>query len=110
MQGISIVKRTSGFSTRRLGSKFLGPRFLALAVLAASTLVLGACGRKAGLDLPPDASAAPTAQATLPTDPNAKTGAAAAQTNMFNSSNPSDKALYAPKLPPKRIILDPILD
>jgi len=100
MQGISIVKRTSGLS----------PRFLALAVLAASALALGGCGRKAGLDLPPDASAAPTAEATMPTDPNAKTGASAAQGNMFNSGNPSDKTQYAPKLPPKRIIIDPILD
>jgi len=103
MQGNSIVKRTSG----------LGPRVLALAVLAVSALALGACGRKGGLDLPPDAAAAPTAQVAQPTDPNAKptgTGAAAAQSNMFSTGNPSDRTQYAPKLPPKRILIDPILD
>lgn len=110
MQGFSIVKRTSGLKSK----------FLMLAVLAA-TFALGACGRKAGLDLPPDAAAAPTAQATsssatptaqatTPTDPNAKSGASAAQGNLFNTGNPSDRTLYAPKLPPKRIAIDPILD
>jgi predicted small lipoprotein YifL len=71
---------------------------------------LGGCGRKAGLDLPPDASAAQAGKQTAPTDPNAKTGAAAAQTNLFTPANPSDHTMYAPKLPPKRILIDPILD
>ncbi|MDR3465761.1 MAG: lipoprotein [Xanthobacteraceae bacterium] len=96
------MKRTSGLKSK----------FLALAVLAA-TVALGGCGRKAGLDLPPDAAAAPTAQATsstTPTDPNAKSGASAAQGNLFNTANPSDRTSYAPKLPPKRIAIDPILD
>jgi predicted small lipoprotein YifL len=100
MQGFSIVKRTTG----------LNSKLLALAVLAASALALGACGRKAGLDLPPSAAAAPAAQATTQTDPNAKTGAAAAQGNLFNTGNTSDRTMYAPKLPPKRIVIDPILD
>jgi predicted small lipoprotein YifL len=100
MQGFSIVKRTSG----------LNSKLLALAVLAASVPALGACGRKSGLDLPPSASAEPAGQQTAPTDPNAKTGAAAAQGNMFNPASPSDRTQYAPKLPPKRIIIDPILD
>jgi predicted small lipoprotein YifL len=100
MQGISTVNRTSGLSNR----------VVALAVTAAFALALGACGRKGGLDLPPDAAAAPTAQAVQPTDPTAKTGASAAQSNMFNTGNPSDRTPYAPKLPPKRILIDPILD
>ena len=84
-------------------------------VLAVVALALGACGRKSGLDLPPSASAAPqgaalqggTAEAV---DPKDKNSVDAAQQNLFNSGNPSDRQRYAPKLPPKRIILDPILD
>ncbi len=103
--------------TRTSGQSF---KLLALVVLAGSTLALGACGRKAGLDLPPSAAAAPTgtntgtgtneAAATPANDPNVKTGANAAQGNLFNTANPSDRTQYAPKLPPKRILIDPILD
>jgi predicted small lipoprotein YifL len=94
------VKCTSG----------LNSKLLALVVLAAALPALGACGRKSGLDLPPSASVAPAGQQTSPTDPNAKTGAAAAQSNMFSPANVSDRTQYAPKLPPKRILIDPILD
>jgi predicted small lipoprotein YifL len=97
--GISNVNCSSG----------LVSRLFAVAVLAAMTLALGACGRKGGLDLPPSASAVPVANGAAVTEPEAK-AATAAQDNLFNSGNPSDKMRYAPKLPPKRIILDPILD
>jgi predicted small lipoprotein YifL len=70
-------------------------------------LMLGACGRKSGLDLPPSASAAPVG--VEENDPVAR-DAAAAQQDLNNAGNPSDRTRYAPKLPPKRIILDPILD
>lgn len=79
-----------------------------LALLAVMAVVLGGCGRKAGLDLPPSAAATPTAN-EVPTEPEAK-DAAAAQSAMFNAANPGDRARYAPKGPQKRIILDPILD
>jgi predicted small lipoprotein YifL len=85
---------------------------LKLAAVLLAAMALGACGRKGGLDLPPSASAAPAGSGSTPTaqvDPDEK-AAAAAQNNLFNSANPADRSKYAPKLPPKRIILDPILD
>ena len=102
MQGISNVTPTSSLKSG----------FLTLAVVAAFALALAGCGRKAGLDPPPDASLAPTADATSQTNPNGtgKSGAAASQQNLFNSGNPADRTQYAPKLPPKRIVIDPILD
>jgi predicted small lipoprotein YifL len=102
--GISIVKRRSGLnSTSRPNSKLL-----ALAVVTAAALALGGCGRKAGLDLPPGAAAAPGGEA-LSTD-TPRPGTSAAQGNVFSTVNPNDRTQYAPKMPPKRIILDPILD
>lgn len=83
---------------------------LALVLLTAMTLALGACGRKAGLDQPPSASAAPVGGETSVGDPPAQ-GAEAAAKNVFDSTaNPGDKSKYAPRGPKKRIILDPILD
>lgn len=100
MQDFSIVIRTSGRNGKSV----------ALAVLAVAVLALGGCGRKAGLDLPPDAAAAPAAQAQVnPNDQSNKSGATASQSNLFSNTSDS-KVQYAPKLPPKRIILDPILD
>ncbi len=79
----------------------------AAGLLVGLALALGACGRKAGLDLPPSASAAPVgAEVNEPVG----NSAAAAQQETANAGNPSDRSRYAPKLPPKRIILDPILD
>jgi predicted small lipoprotein YifL len=79
-----------------------------LALLAVMSVALGACGRKAGLDLPPSASAVPANGSTV-VEPEPK-NAAAIQSNLYNSGNPADKTQYAPKGPNKRIILDPILD
>ena len=105
--------------TRTSGQTF---KLFVWVALAGATLALGACGRKAGLDLPPSAAAAPTgtganagtgtneAAAAPANDTNGKTGANAAQGNLFNTANPSDRTMYAPKLPPKRILIDPILD
>ncbi len=92
------MKRTSGLVSSRWP----------LVLLAALALTLGACGRKSGLDLPPSALAAPGGDGTL-SEPDAK-DAASAQKNLSNAGNPSDRTQYAPKLPKKRIILDPILD
>ncbi len=79
-------------------------------VLASLTLALGACGRKAGLDQPPSASA--PASDGLQVDPtvSAQEDAAEAGKNVFNPTAPGDKAKYAPRGPKKRIIIDPILD
>jgi predicted small lipoprotein YifL len=77
-------------------------------LVVALGLVLGACGRKSGLDLPPSASAA--AVGTEVAEPAQTKDAAAAQQNLYNSGNSADRTRYAPKMPPKRIILDPILD
>jgi predicted small lipoprotein YifL len=91
------------------GSKVVSAR-LALVLLTAMTLALGACGRKAGLDLPPSASAAPAGGETSVGEPQAQ-GAEAAAKNVFDSTaNPGDKSKYAPRGQKKRIILDPILD
>ena len=86
--------------------------FLAVAALAAVTLALGGCGRKAGLDLPPSAAAAPAGGTTAnaaPAEVDPSTSSTV-QNNVFNSANGSDRTRYAPKLPPKRIAIDPILD
>jgi predicted small lipoprotein YifL len=105
MWGISNVSRTTSPNSR----------FLTLAVVAAFALALGACGRKTGLDPPPSAAAPNATPTTEMTDPNApppgsKNSAAASQQLLYNSGNPADRSQYAPKLPPKRIAIDPILD
>lgn len=79
----------------------------AAGLLVGLALALGACGRKADLDLPPSALAAP---AGAEVDEPVARDAAAAQQNLSNAGNPSDRSRYAPKMPPKRIVLDPILD
>ncbi len=77
---------------------------LALLGAAALVIALGGCGRKAGLDLPPTASAPPppgtTAQAPRPA------------TNPLGllDPNPQDEQPQAAPGRKKRIILDPILD
>jgi predicted small lipoprotein YifL len=74
-------------------------------------LTLGACGRKSGLDLPPSATAAPAGSEASGTGTQGQgKNAAALQQNLYNAGNPADRTQYAPKLPKKRIILDPILD
>jgi len=88
------VKRTSDFSSSKT----------ALVLLAVAALTLGACGRKSGLDLPPSASAAPTA-------PNApESHANSAGDSLFGSPAASERLGNVPKGPKKTTILDPILD
>jgi predicted small lipoprotein YifL len=71
--------------------------------LLALTCILAGCGRKAGLDLPPGASAAPAG------DDNSANSAAVGQGDVYRAPG-SDKAPAAPRGEKKRIILDPILD
>lgn len=75
----------------------------AIILLSVSALALGGCGRKAGLDLPPNA---PSAQLSA-TDSDAER---AAQPGVFNSTYGSDGAPVAPKGGKKKFILDPLLD
>jgi predicted small lipoprotein YifL len=73
-------------------------------VLGAAALALAACGRKAGLDLPPNASAAATAQAQADADhePGAKA-------SVFDPTYGSDAPPIAGKGRKKPFVLDPLL-
>ncbi len=74
----------------------------AIILLSAAVLTLGGCGRKAGLDLPPHASAAAAAQ------PEADAERAAP--SVFDSTYGSDAPPAAAKGHKKAFILDPLLD
>jgi predicted small lipoprotein YifL len=79
----------------------------AIIVLGVTALALGGCGRKAGLDLPPNASSnAPLAAAPAATDTEAER---AAQPGVFNSTYGSEAAPVASKGRKKPFILDPLL-
>ena len=67
-------------------------------------LALGGCGRKAGLDLPPNASSQAAAAAA---DTDAEQ---AARPSVFNPSYGSDAQPTAPKGRKKAFVLDPLLD
>jgi predicted small lipoprotein YifL len=76
----------------------------AIILLCATALALGGCGRKGGLDLPPNA--APQAAA-----PAADTEAQQAATpSVFNPTYGSDAQPTAPKGRKKAFVLDPLLD
>ena len=76
----------------------------AIIVLGVAALALGGCGRKGGLDLPPNASS----QATAPlTDTEAEQ---AARPGVFNPSFGGDAPPGAPKGRKKAFVLDPLLD
>ncbi|KJC56467.1 hypothetical protein UP10_34310 [Bradyrhizobium sp. LTSPM299] len=78
----------------------------AIIALCATALVLGGCGRKGPLDLPPTASnTAPTAQVTGDTETER-----ASQPSLFNPSYGTDAAPAASKGTKKPFILDPILN
>jgi predicted small lipoprotein YifL len=81
----------------------------AIILLCATALALGGCGRKGGLDLPPNAAspnAAPQAAA-----PAADTEAQQAATpSVFNPTYGSDAQPTAPKGRKKAFVLDPLLD
>jgi len=79
----------------------------AIILLSVTALALAGCGRKGGLDLPPNASNASTSapQATA-TDSETQR---AAQPGVFNPAFGSDAAPEAPKGKKKSFILDPLL-
>jgi predicted small lipoprotein YifL len=74
-------------------------------LLGASVLALGGCGRKAGLDLPPNASA--QSSVVAPADSEAERSR---QPSVFNPNYGTDAPPIAPKGKKKPFILDPLLD
>ena len=69
-------------------------------------LALAGCGRKAGLDLPPTASAPPPAAAA---QANAD-AEAASKPSVFNPNYGTDAPPTAPKGAKKAFVLDPLLN
>jgi predicted small lipoprotein YifL len=79
----------------------------AMILLSAAVLVLGGCGRKGGLDLPPNAQAqADTAAAAAAADSDAE---AASKPSVFNPNYGTDAPPAATKGSKKSFILDPLL-
>jgi predicted small lipoprotein YifL len=78
----------------------------AIILLSAAVLALGGCGRKSGLDLPPNASA----QATPAETADAEAERAASKPSVFNSTYGAEAAPAAPKGKKKSFVLDPLLN
>jgi predicted small lipoprotein YifL len=93
---------------RRIGdflvTRNYSPSGWAIVLLSAAVLALGGCGRKGGLDLPPNA-AAPVAAA--PADSDAEE---AAKPSVFNPYYGTDAPPAATKGRKKAFVLDPLLD
>ena len=75
----------------------------AIILLSVTALALGGCGRKSGLDLPPNTP--PQAQVAPDTETER-----AAQPGVVNSTYGSEAGPTAPKGGKKKFVLDPILD
>jgi predicted small lipoprotein YifL len=78
----------------------------AIILLGTAVLALGGCGRKGGLDLPPNASAQATAADTADADAER----AASKPSVFNPSYGTDAPPTAPKGRKKPFVLDPHLN
>ena len=72
-------------------------------VLSAAALALGGCGRKGGLDLPPNAMNSSSAA-----EPDSE-AERASQPSVYNPSYGADAGPAAPKGRKKPFILDPLL-
>jgi predicted small lipoprotein YifL len=84
----------------------------ALLVLTVSALALAGCGRKGGLDLPPQGGMQPTAStaATAPVvNPDANS-AAEKGSAIFSTSSGDDSQPQASRGRKKSFLLDPLLD
>ena len=77
----------------------------AIILLSAAVLALGGCGRKGGLDLPPNVPEQPLAAA--PADSDAE---AASKPSVFNPYYGTDAPPAATKGSKKAFILDPLLN
>jgi len=75
----------------------------AIVAVSAAALALGGCGRKSGLDLPPNAAS----QSLV--EPNSE-AERANKPGVFNPGYGSDAAPAAPKGRKKPFLLDPLLD
>lgn len=78
----------------------------AIIVLSAAVLALGGCGRKGGLDLPPNAASQASSAVPSDTDIEAERAAQGA----FNPSSGTDASTAAPRGRKKAFVLDPLLD
>jgi predicted small lipoprotein YifL len=76
----------------------------AIILLSAAVLALGGCGRKGGLDLPPNAAAQSSPSAPADSDADA-----AAKPSVFNPYYGTDAPPAAPKGSKKSFVLDPLL-
>jgi len=75
----------------------------AIIVLSAAALALGGCGRKGGLDLPPNAM-----NSSSVAEPDSETERAG-QPNVYNPTYGSESGPVAPKGRKKPFVLDPLL-
>jgi predicted small lipoprotein YifL len=92
-------------STRPASSRW------AFVVLTAAALALAGCGRKGGLDLPPQPSAQPLAGTTAPAvDPDSQSAASKGASIFAPSSGVDDGPPTAAKGRKKPFLLDPLLD
>ena len=76
------------------------------AILVLAALALGACGRKGGLDLPPQAAATPMGTGAAASSAD---NSAAGKSSALNSPNEPDE-VRAARGRKRSFILDPILD
>jgi predicted small lipoprotein YifL len=78
----------------------------AIIVLSAAVLALGGCGRKGGLDLPPNTppEAAAAAQANADHEPSAS------KPSVFDPSYGANGMPTTPKGPKRSFVLDPLLN
>jgi predicted small lipoprotein YifL len=86
------------------------PAFLrAILVLTVAGLALAGCGRKGGLDLPPQPSARPLAESApaIDSDANSATGKGSA---LFNAAPGDNSQPVAARGRKKSFLLDPLLD
>ena len=74
----------------------------AIILLSVTALALGGCGRKGGLDLPPNA---PQTSGASDTETER-----AAQPGVFNSTYGTEAGPTAPRGGKKKFVLDPLLD
>jgi predicted small lipoprotein YifL len=79
----------------------------AVILLSAAVLALGGCGRKGGLDLPPNAA---SAQATAAEQADAEAERAASKPSVFNPTYGGESGPVAPKGRKKAFVLDPLLN
>jgi predicted small lipoprotein YifL len=80
----------------------------ALILLGTAALLLGGCGRKGPLDLPPTASGLQPTAAAVQTDPTA--APQASQPSVSNPNYGSDQLPVAGKGPKRPFALDPLLN